>query len=295
MTASNVEDAAANPRYAIKLELRTDASGYYLPYSYLLQEQECYDEINGIIGIPRMYACSSESDYNVLVLDLLGKDLRELFFEHGEVFSLRTTLLLADQLLCRFRSIHRKGWVHRDVKPANCVMGLGRASNVVHLIDFGISVETCYAVENHKTPVGTMQYASISGHEGGGKSTAPRFSGGTSLTQLGRSKYDDLESLAYMLISFLKCLPWERSSDPADILRMKRLNNASEICKGIPREFAVFLQYCRQRKASQPDYGYLRRLLGKLFRKQKFKHMHLFQRAGGLRRLSRRGSLYDLA
>ena len=47
-------------------------------------------------GIPYVYYHGSEADYNILVMDLLGPSLADLFAFCGNRFSMKTTLMLAD-------------------------------------------------------------------------------------------------------------------------------------------------------------------------------------------------------
>ena len=47
--------------------------------------------------------------------------------------------MIAYQLMERMEYLHSKGFVHRDVKPDNFLMGLGENSNVLHVVDMGIS------------------------------------------------------------------------------------------------------------------------------------------------------------
>ena len=86
----------------------------------------------------------------------------------------------------------------------------------------------------------------------------------------GNSNFDDLESLAYVLISLQKKLPWDGLSNP-DAIHKAKFQSAKTICQGICREFAVFLDYARYAKRnSRVDYGFLRRLFGDLGRRFSF-------------------------
>jgi serine/threonine protein kinase len=114
-----------------------------------------------------------ECDFYVMIFDLLGPSLEDLFNFCDRKFSLKTVLLLADQLISRVEYIHTKSFVHLDIKPENFVMGTDKLGNVVHIIDFGLSEEyrdpdthghkACY--DNRKLG-GTTRYASINNHQG---------------------------------------------------------------------------------------------------------------------------------
>jgi serine/threonine protein kinase len=67
--------------------------------------------------------------------------------------------------------MHRLGFIHRDLKPGNIMMGFGRKSNIVYLIDYGLSKKNVGEVYTgfsaNKTPkkmAGTPIYASINAH-----------------------------------------------------------------------------------------------------------------------------------
>ena len=50
-------------------------------------------------GVPSMKWCGIDGDNNVLVVDLLGPSLEDLFVYCGRKFSLKTVLMLADQMV----------------------------------------------------------------------------------------------------------------------------------------------------------------------------------------------------
>lgn len=85
------------------------------------------------VGVPSVKWFGSEGDYNVLVIDLLGPSLEDLFNYCGKKFSLKTVLMLADQMLHRLEYMHSRSYIHRDVKPDNFLIGTA-SRKVSHLL-----------------------------------------------------------------------------------------------------------------------------------------------------------------
>jgi len=52
-----------------------------------------------IVGIPKLHWCGSEGDYNIMVMELLGPNMEELFNYCHRKFSLKTVLMIADQMV----------------------------------------------------------------------------------------------------------------------------------------------------------------------------------------------------
>lgn len=83
--------------------------------------------------------------------------------------------------ISRIEYIHSRDWVHRDVKPANFVMGTGKNNDFVNIIDFGLAKKFRDPRNGQHIPykqedthsVGTALFASLNAHMGIGGSLFP--------------------------------------------------------------------------------------------------------------------------
>lgn len=207
-------------------------------------------------------------------MELLGPSLEDLFNFCSRRFSLKTVLLLADQMISRIDYIHSRNFIHRDIKPDNFLMGLGKKGNLVYIIDFGLAKKYKDAKSSMHIPyrenknlTGTARYASINTHLG-----------------IEQSRRDDLESLGYVLMYFnLGTLPWQglkaaNKRQKYERISEKKLSTPIEVlCKDFPVEFPTYLTYCRRLDFIQrPDYSYLRKLFRTLFHSQGFTYDYVF-------------------
>ena len=236
---------------AIKLENKTDNKKGTLKH-----EANIYKVLDGIKNIPRMRNFGVEGAFNYLIMDLLEESLDDLM-EKQSKFSITYTISIAIELIDILHQIHDRGIVHRDLKPENFLI----KNNKVFIIDFGLSKSYLdkdnnhVKMENNKSLIGTIRYASVNVHN-----------------NLTYSRRDDLESLAYILIYFLKgSLPWQglkiESLDEKHkkIYDIKTSYNLHTLCQDIPLEFLIYLKYCHSLKYSEkPNYDYIKSLFTNL-------------------------------
>ena len=230
--------------YAIKFEDR--AKGQNL----LETEATIMSYLKGP-NIPAIKSFGYSGDYNILVMQLMGKSLEELFNKKLK-FSVKTTALLAYQMITVLQYIHDKHIIHRDIKPDNFVMGLNKDNANLYLLDFGLakkyrSSKTLeqYPYIKKKKLTGTARYASIH-----------------ALEEMEQSRRDDLESVGYVLMYFLRGnLPWQglkiksKEDRYKKILDKKKETTSEQLCKNFPDEFREYLEYSRNLEyTEEPKY-----------------------------------------
>ncbi|KAF5368534.1 hypothetical protein D9758_002449 [Tetrapyrgos nigripes] len=242
-------------------------------YPQLEHEYKIYQIIEDGVGIPSVRWFGKVGDYNAMVMDRLGPSLENLFNFCDCKFSLKTVLLLADQMIHRIEFVHSRNLIHRDIKPDNFVMGTGEWGNQVNLIDFGLAkryrdprTRTHIPYKEGKSLTGTTRYASISTHIGA-----------------EQSRRDDLEALGYTFVYFLRGhLPWQglrarTKKQKLNFITEKKKTSPEVLCKGLPDEFTVFLKYARAlRFEEKPDYSYCRRLFRDVFFQEGYHHDYVF-------------------
>lgn len=240
-------DKSTGEKYAIKVE------EVNISVPQLIFEARIYQIMSGSTNVPRMFYQAEEEDCNVMVIELLGNSLESLLTKCNRHMSVKTVLMLAEQMISCVQFFHSKNYIHRDLKPDNFVMGKGESSNKLYIIDYGLAKR--YRDQNThqhikfnsgKSLTGTARYASIN-----------------ALAGCEQSRRDDIEGLAYVLIYLCKgSLPWmgiearDRKEKYSKICQAKRNISPEDLCSGIPHVFARFLTMAKSLAFDEePDYA----------------------------------------
>jgi serine/threonine protein kinase len=235
----------------------------------LLQEMNVYKKLsNKEKGIANMKVIKHDNK-KILMMDLLGPSLETLLSKNKK-FGIKTVTLLAIQMIEIIKHIHNSGYIHRDIKPDNFVIG-NDDQNKLYCIDFGLAKKYMRNNEHIKFSskkkfCGTARYASIAAH-----------------SQEEQSRKDDLESIGYILVYLYKGkLPWQGIKEKDKHKRYKLIGEKKkevteeELCKNMPKEFMVFLKYVRTLDFDEkPHYSALKRMFEKLYESKNYKTNNL--------------------
>ena len=224
--------------------------------STLMNEARIMIHLRRTIPIPRIRDYGVYKDeINYLAMDLLGPPL---YYDNiiqnntEESSSERMSINLLNiclQLLNIMKQLHRSGFIYRDVKPSNFLMGQPPNQWKVYLIDLGF-VKRIPSKPNQDirtSPVGTIDYMSINAHDG-----------------REQTRRDDLESLAYLFYYMHNgTLPWAGLTNHTSVAKEKREN--TEFINKCPLNVTNYLKFVNDCEPNEiPDYKILEKSLSHL-------------------------------
>ncbi|CAK8999003.1 Casein kinase 1-like protein 2 (Protein CASEIN KINASE I-LIKE 2) [Durusdinium trenchii] len=203
----------------------------------------------------------TKGEYDIMAMNLLGPSLEDVFMKKcRRKFSLKTVLMIGEQMIDCMEFVHSHKILHRDIKPSNFVLGPKGQQEKIYVVDFGLAKSFRDGRGRHIPCVkksgmtGTARYTTVNLHRG-----------------YEPSRRDDLGSIGYVLLYFLRGqLPWQGINHRDKKKRKKRIGKKKtatmheDLCAGFPNEFVEYFRYCdRLRFEDKPDYAYLRSLMHK--------------------------------
>ncbi|RDX81195.1 Casein kinase 1-like protein HD16, partial [Mucuna pruriens] len=234
---------------ALKLEHRTSKGCTYGPP----YEWQVYNTLGGSHGVPQVHYKGRQGDYYVMVMDMLGPSLWDVWNNNSHTMSTEMVACIAIEAISILEKMHSRGYVHGDVKPENFLLGPPGTPDEkkLFLVDLGLATKwmdstTGLHVDYDQRPDvfrGTVRYASVHAH-------------------LGRtaSRRDDLESLAYTLIFLLRGrLPWQgfQGENKGFMVCKKKMGTSPEnLCCFCPLPFKQFVEHVVNLKFDEePNYA----------------------------------------
>ena len=235
-------------KVAIKLEYKYAGKDNLTNESYILLNLKGQ-------GIPEIISFGHSGKYNVLIEELLGKSLQELYEQNDNEIPLKDICMIAIQILERLQYIHSKYIIHRNINPSNFLIGTKNPS-LIYMIDFAYAKKyRSSRTGNHikfrlnQKINGQISYISANAMRGG-----------------EQSRKDDLESFGYMIIYLLKgFLPWKEFENNKNkfikIYELKNKISSARLCRYLPDEIKILFEYTKKLSFEQePNYEYLRGL-----------------------------------
>ena len=249
-----VYDRTDKKKYACKVEnskSKNRLKGETHIYKYFLAQN--------ISCVPLFHEYIETPEWNLLIMQLLGKSIGNIFEENNKIIDVGSVMKFAVTIIRHLETIHNNGFIHRDIKPDNCMFGLDDKNNELYLMDFGLS-KKWYVIDNEtgvgkhidyksdRSLIGTARYASIHVHMG-----------------IEASRRDDMESVGYMIVYLVKgSLVWQGLKKKTEkgqtdkICDKKIMTDLKVLCSGLPSCFQDYINYTRNLEfTDKPDYDYL--------------------------------------
>ena len=239
-----------NKEYALKIELMKNGE------SYLKQETFILFSIKGP-GIPSVISFGVSDHYHILVENLLGQSIYDIWLNKKKKLNIKDTAMFAIQALERIEYVHSKNYLHRDIKPGNFLVGNPDKSQI-YLIDFGNARKYRSSKTGKHLPF--IKNNKVFG--------TALFLSSNNLKGIEQTRKDELESLGLVFIYLSTgTLPWAKIKYKSMEQALEKINDIKskisnqELCKGMPKEMYEYMNYVTNLNyKDNPNYTYLREL-----------------------------------
>ena len=209
--------------------------------------------INNII--PKLIKFGFEYEYNFIITSSHKISLEQLFISHKKSFSIKKACEMVLNTLTSLELLHNNNIIHRDINPKVLSLESDGKIKFIHLgfWKYFRNKNEHIGFKMHKKMIGkNIIFGSI-----------------YNLIGFELSRRDDLQSLGYMLIYFIKGeLPWSdiniknTEEKIKIILEMKKSIKNDELTQGLPEEIKIFMDYISKMKfEEEPNYSYLKKLI----------------------------------
>ncbi|WKX87931.1 hypothetical protein Q1695_007942 [Nippostrongylus brasiliensis] len=203
--------------------------------------------------VPSVFHAAKRKRFCYMIMTLLGENLKELKLScPKEYMTAQTWTRIAIQCLYSVKIVHDYGFVHRDIKPNNFVMGHREdyeRARLVHILDFGLSRSYAIQSKDGKWVArrargtaefrGTLRYCSPNVHE-----------------KKEQGRRDDLWSLFYVFIELHCGLPWQALRDKQKVEILKMHMSDKDLVLNFPVELHGVIPHLRKLDYYQrPNYS----------------------------------------
>lgn len=170
-----------------------------------LYEYEMTKKLETIEGVIKFYDFVSINNSKAIIMeDIGGISLRDYLIKSR--FSIKDFFMVAIHMVTILGEIHKKNIIHKDIKPHNIIINLGKNKIIIRYIDFALS--TSVAKEN-------MGLINVKGLEGTLSYISPELTGRMNRSVDYRSDYYSLGVTLYQMVTGV--LPFY-STDPMELI-----------------------------------------------------------------------------
>ncbi|KAK8860564.1 hypothetical protein M9Y10_012229 [Tritrichomonas musculus] len=236
--------------WAMKVEMKNNKK------HSLTEEIQCLQILRGSPMFPE-YICNGETnELKYFIMELLGPPILLIRRSLPDLrFTQLTVTIMAKEMLKCIEELHKRGYIHRNIKPGHFLIRPNRQNPVV-LIDFSSSrrytdIKTGNLLPPRPNPgfSGSCSFSSMYAHEG---------------KELGRR--DDIFSWIFTVIQMVdKRLPWPGHKDPEKTYKIKQQIRPYDLCRSLPRVFTtIYIKTLGYLFEDEPDYQNFYKLLDKV-------------------------------